>query len=245
MTKILFVCHGNICRSPAAEFIFRDMLRRAGLSAEFEVASAATSDEELGNGVYPPMRRVLAEHGISCDGKTARELSRRDYERWDLLIGMDEENRWNMRRLFHGDPEGKLHSLMEYTARPNDSVADPWFTRDFERAWLDIEEGCAGLLEKLTGTVLLDFSECADIPSLYRELREKMAWAPWYGDNLDALFDVLTGLPHRGSRFSLTMPLDNAPREVRLYAERIRETFCDAGAEIYENTEINWLPQDE
>ncbi len=233
MTKILFVCHGNICRSPAAEFIFLDMLRRAGLSAEFEVASAATSSEELGNPVYPPMRRVLAEHGLDCAGKTARRLTRADYERWDLLIGMDEENRWNMRRLFHGDPAGKLRLLMEYTARPDESISDPWFTRDFERAYRDIEEGCRGLLEKLTGAVLLDFSECADIPSLYRELREKMAWEPWYGDNLDALFDILTGLPHRGSRFALTMPLDDAPSDVRLYAARIRDTFRDADAELY------------
>ena len=233
MTKILFVCHGNICRSPAAEFIFLDMLRRAGLSEDFRVESAATSSEELGNPVYPPMRRVLAEHGIDCSGKTARRLNRADYAAWDLLIGMDEENLWNMRRLFQGDPQGKLRSLMGFTARPNDAVADPWFTRDFERAWVDIEEGCRGLLEKLTGTVLLDFSECADIPSLYREMREKMAWEPWYGDNLDALYDVLTGLEHQGSRFAITMPLDDAPAEVRLYARRILDTFRDAETEIY------------
>lgn len=221
------------------------MLRAAGLEGAYRVESAATSDEELGNPVYPPMRRVLAEHGIDCAGKTARQLSRADYERFDLLIGMDEENRWNMRRLFHGDAEGKLHSLMEYTARTDDTIADPWFTRDFERAFLDIEEGCRGLLEALSGTVLLDFSECADIPSLYRELREKMLWEPWYADNLDALFDILTGLPHRGTRFSLTLPLPDAPREVRLYAERIRDTFYDAGAEVYENHEYKKLPQDE
>ena len=134
MTKILFVCHGNICRSPAAEFVFKDMLRRAGLSAEFQVDSAATSSEELGNPVYPPMRRVLSEHGLSCAGKTARKLRRSDCDAYDYLIGMDEENLWNMRRLFHGDAEGKLHSLMEYTAHPEDTIADPWYTRAFERA---------------------------------------------------------------------------------------------------------------
>ena len=234
MTKILLICHGHICRSPAAEFIFKDLLRRAGLAEAYQVESAATSDEEIGNPVYPPMRRVLAERGISCAGKTARRLRRSDYETYDLLVGMDGENLWNMRRLFHGDAEGKLHILTEYAGRPNDSIADPWFTRDFERAYEDIHEACEGLLEALTGTVLLDFSQCFDIPGLYRVMREKMAWEPWYGDNLDALYDVLTGLEHRGSRFGLTMPGEDAPPEVRLYAGRIRHVFGEAGAELVE-----------
>ncbi|MBR4548913.1 MAG: barstar family protein [Oscillospiraceae bacterium] len=232
MTKILFVCHGNICRSPAAEFIFKDMLRRAGKGEEFEVDSAATSAEELGNPVYPPMRRVLAEHGIDCAGKTARIMRRSDYEYYDLLIGMDEENLWNMRRMFHGDPDGKLHNMLEYAGRPHDAVADPWYTRDFTRTWDDVEEACRGLLEALTGTVLLDFSRCADIAGLYRELREKMGWESWYGENLDALYDILTGLEHRGSRFALNMPGKDAPHEVRLYAQRIRDVFLDSGTEL-------------
>ena len=230
MTKILFVCHGNICRSPAAEFILRDLLRRAGAEKEFEVASAATSSEELGNPVYPPMRKVLAAHGLDCAGKTARKLRRRDYEDWDLLIGMDEENLWNMRRLFGGDPDSKLHIFMDFAGFPGEEIADPWYTRDFERAYADLELACQGLLYHLTGTVLVDFSLCPDIPSLYRELREKLQWEDWYGENLDALFDVLTGLPHRGERFALTMPAEDAPKEARLYAQRIRRVFEEAGA---------------
>ena len=206
----------------------KSLVRRAGLEAEFEIDSAATSAEELGNPVYPPMRRELAAHGISCAGKTARQLRRSDYESFDLLIGFDEENLWSMRRTFSGDPEGKLHALLDYTDRPGESIADPWYTRDFHQALLDIMEGCEALLTALTGTVFVDFRLCADIPALYRELRDKLRWEDWYGENLDALYDVLTGLPHRGSRFVLLMPEEDAPAEVRLYARRIRRVFRDA-----------------
>lgn len=229
MTKILFVCHGNICRSPAAEFLFRDLLRKAGLEDGYAVASAATSSEEIGNPVYPPMRRVLAAHGIDCRGKTARQLRRRDYEDYDLLIGMDEENLWNMRRTFGGDPAGKLHNLMDFAGFPGEEIADPWYTRDFNRAYEDVALACEGLLYTLTGTVPIDFTLCPDIPSLYRELREKLQWEEWYGENLDALYDVLTGLPHRGERFLLLLPETDAPREVQLYAGRILRCFRDAG----------------
>ncbi len=145
MTKILFVCHGNICRSPMAEFVMKDITAKAGLSDEFLIESAATSTEEIGNPVYPPARRKLQEHGIGCDGKTARQVRREDYDRFDLIIGMDEENMYNLRRLFPNDPEDKLSLLMDYTARPG-SVADPWYTGDFEATWRDVLEGCTGLL---------------------------------------------------------------------------------------------------
>lgn len=148
MIKVLFCCHGNICRSPMAEFVMKDLVKKAGRAAEFEIASAATSTEEIGNPVYPPARRKLAEHGISCTGKTARQLTRADYDRWDLLIGMDQANLRNMRRLFPDDPEQKLHLLMDYTSRPG-QVADPWYTGDFEATWRDVLEGCRGLLYKL------------------------------------------------------------------------------------------------
>ena len=172
MTKILFVCHGNICRSPAAEFVLRDLVVRANMQQEFEVASAATSSEELGNPVYPPMRRVLESRGYYCDGKTARRVRRSDYDTYDLIIGMDEENLWNMRRIFGGDPEGKLHNLMDFAGFPGEEIADPWYTRDFVRAYEDVSMACEGLLYHLTGTVSVDFTLCPDIPSLYRELRE-------------------------------------------------------------------------
>ena len=230
MTKILFVCHGNICRSPAAEFVMKELVRRAGLSDEFVIDSAATSTEEIGNPVYPPMRRVLHEHRISCGGKTARQIRRADYEDFDLLIGMDEENLWNMRRVFHGDPDGKLRNLLDYAGRPGEAIADPWYTRDFEQTWRDVLEGCEALLTALTGTVFVDFTACAEIGELYQELRQKLQWEDWYGENLDALYDILTGLPHRGSRFVLRMPLDDAPAEVKLYARRIRRVFAEAGA---------------
>ena len=145
MTRILFVCHGNICRSPMAEFIMKDLVKKAGLESQFHIASAATSTEELGSPVYPPARRKLAEHGIDCAGKTARQLRREDYGQYDLLIGMDRANLRDMRRICGGDPEGKLHLLMEYTDRPGD-VADPWYTGDFEQTWRDVLAGCKGLL---------------------------------------------------------------------------------------------------
>ena len=148
MVKILFVCHGNICRSPMAEFVMKDLVQKAGLDGQFEIASAATSTEEIGNPVYPPARRKLAEHGIRCDGKRARQLRRDDYTRYDLLIGMDRANVRNMERICGGDPEGKLHLLLEYTARPGE-VADPWYTGDFQATWEDVEAGCTGLLQSL------------------------------------------------------------------------------------------------
>ena len=148
MIKILFVCHGNICRSPMAEFVMKDMVRKAGLENQFHIASAATSGEELGNPVYPPARRKLAEHGIDCSGKTARRLRKSDYTQYDLLFGMDQANLRNMHRMCGGDPEGKLHLLLDFTNRPG-NVADPWYTGDFEATWRDVEQGCQGLLQEL------------------------------------------------------------------------------------------------
>ena len=146
MKKILFVCHGNICRSPMAEFVMKDLVRKAGLENQFYIESAATSTEEIGNEVYPPAKRKLAEHGISCKGKTARQMRRSDYDRFDLLIGMDAWNIRNMTSICGGDPEGKIHMLMDFTERKGD-VEDPWYTRDFDATWRDVSEGCQCLLE--------------------------------------------------------------------------------------------------
>ena len=148
MTKILFVCHGNICRSPMAEFVMKDLVKQAGLEGQFQIASAATSTEEIGNSVYPPARRKLAEHGISCAGKTARQLTKADYAQYDLLIGMDRANIRNMNRICGGDPDGKIKLLLSYTDRPGD-VADPWHTDDFDATWQDVMEGCQGLLKSI------------------------------------------------------------------------------------------------
>lgn len=150
MIKILFICHGNICRSPMAEFIMKDLVKQAGKDREFTIASAATSQEELGNPVYPPVRRILRQHGIDCSGKTARQITPEDYTRFDLLIGMDHANLRNMQRFFQGDPDQKLHLLLEYTNRPGE-VADPWYSGDFDAAWRDIYAGCQGLLAQLCG----------------------------------------------------------------------------------------------
>lgn len=148
MHKILFVCHGNICRSPMAEYIMKWLVAEAGRTDEFEIASAATSTEEIGNPVYPPARRKLAEHGIRCDGHAARQLSRWDYDHYDLLIGMDSWNLRNMQRLYGGDPDHKISLLLDFTHRPGD-VADPWYTDDFEATWRDCLEGCKCLLQQL------------------------------------------------------------------------------------------------
>jgi len=230
MMKILFVCHGNICRSPMAEFILKDMVQKSGLAAGFEIASAATSSEELGNPVYPPARRKLAEHGIDCAGKTARRIRREDYEGWDLLIGFDEENMRHMARAFGGDPEGKLHRLSEYAGRGEDEIDDPWYTRDFDTAWEDIYEGCLGLLNALMPEVTLDFSACRERPELYEIMADRMLWQPSYGRNLDALYDLLTGLPHLGRSFAVCLPAEDAP--CRGYAEIITQVMEDAGAEV-------------
>ena len=147
--RILFVCHGNICRSPMAEFVMKDLVGKAGREDDFYIESAATSTEEIGNSVYPPARRKLAEHGISCQGKTARQMTRSDYCRFDLLVGMDTWNIRNMKNICGGDPEGKIVKLMDYTGRPGD-VADPWYTGDFEATWRDVLEGCEGILESIT-----------------------------------------------------------------------------------------------
>ena len=148
MTKILFVCHGNICRSPMAEFCMKHLAAEAGRSGEFEIASAATSTEELGNSVYPPARRVLNSKGIDCSGKFARQITAKDYEYYDLIIGMDNANMRNMKRFWNGDPDKKLRMLLDYTGVPGE-VADPWYSGNFEQTWKDVEAGCRGLLEQI------------------------------------------------------------------------------------------------
>ena len=147
--RIMFVCHGNICRSPMAEFIFKDLAKRQGAADRFLVASSATSTEEIRNGignpVYPPAKAELEKHGLFCGGKRAVQLQKSDYDKYDLFIGMDSANIRNMLRIFGGDPAGKVHKLMDYTARGGD-VADPWYSERFDVAYRDIYDGCTALL---------------------------------------------------------------------------------------------------
>ena len=148
MKRILFVCLGNICRSPMAEFVFRDKSRRAGTTPHFMVGSAGISDEEAGNPVYPPAARVLSEHGIACFGKRARRMTADDYRNYDLLVGMETRHLQEMRHIAGGDPEGKIVRLLDYTDDPHD-IADPWYSGDFDGVYAEIEKGCEALLQAL------------------------------------------------------------------------------------------------
>ena len=130
-----------------AEFVMKDLVAKAGLGADYYIESAATSTEEIGNPVYPPARQKLAEHGIGCAGKTARQMTREDYRRFDLIVGMDQWNIRTMQRICGGDPEGKICLMMDFTSRHGD-VADPWYTGDFEATWRDVLEGCQGIIDK-------------------------------------------------------------------------------------------------
>ena len=152
MIKIMFVCHGNICRSPMAELIFRRMAEERGVGSRFLISSSATSTEEIWNGignpVYPGARTELAKHGISCEGKRAVQLKQEDYQHYDLFVGMDSANIRNMRRILGGDPQGKIRKLLDYTDRGGD-VADPWYSDRFDIAYRDIYDGCEGLMAGL------------------------------------------------------------------------------------------------
>jgi len=152
MIKIMFVCHGNICRSPMAEFILKDLVKKQGIEDNFIISSCATSTEEIygnrGNPVYPPAKAELAKHGINADGKRAVQLKKSDYENYDMLIAMDNNNIRNMHYMLGGDPDKKIYKLMEFTGSDAD-VADPWYTGNFEITYKDIYNGCTMLLKSL------------------------------------------------------------------------------------------------
>ena len=145
MIRVLFVCWGNICRSPIAEFVMKDLVEKRGVADRFTIESAAHSSEEIGNPVYPPAKAELARHGISCEGKRARRMTREDYDRFDYIIGMEKLNLGYMSRILGADPEGKVHLLMDFTDHPED-IADPWYTGDFSGVYKQILEGCEALL---------------------------------------------------------------------------------------------------
>jgi len=149
MKKILYICHGNICRSPMAEMLLKHLVRERGLKG-YVIDSAAVSREEIGNSVYPPARRELAAHGVRCEDHRARQITAADYDQWDHLIGMDMSNITRMLRIFGGDPEHKVHRLLDFTGRPAD-VADPWYSDRFDVCYADILRGCEALLAYLEG----------------------------------------------------------------------------------------------
>lgn len=148
MIRVLFICHGNICRSPMAEFIFRDLVEKEGLSHKIETASCATSREEIGNPVYPPAKRILLEHGIHCEGKRARQLVQEDYAYYDYLIAMENYNLRNMKKIIASDPQHKISRLLDFTSHPGD-IDDPWYSGDFQTAYDEIYRGCQGLLAQI------------------------------------------------------------------------------------------------
>lgn len=230
MIKILFICHGNICRSPMAEFVMKDIVKKAGAEDRYYIASAATTYEEIGNPVYPPARHELAKHGIGCSGKTARRMTREDYDNFDLLIGMDDENMRDMRRFYGGDPDNKLRNLPDYYGDIGGSIADPWYTRNFTATWNDVLAGCTELFKQLEGTggdiVTLDFSACETRHELFDVIRGSISWEDDYPNNFDALYDVLTDL-HDGRRFNIILPSEDSA--MRRTAETARRVFEDAG----------------
>lgn len=148
MIKILFICHGNICRSPMAEFVMKDLVEKAGLADRFLIASAATSNEEIGNPVHHETRNKLKQYGISTAGKYAVQMKKSDYRKYDYLIGMEERNLRNMLRIVGSDPQKKMYRLLDFTKRPGD-IADPWYTGDFDLTYDDVLEGCRALLETI------------------------------------------------------------------------------------------------
>ncbi len=153
MIRILFICYGNICRSPMAEFMLKDMVKKLDKEDVFYIASAATSSDEIWNGqgspVYPPARRELAEHGIGCEGKRAVKLMMADYDKYDYLICMDRANLRNAERIVGKDKSNKISLLLDYAGREGQSIADPWYTGDFRTTYLDIEEGLKGFIAYL------------------------------------------------------------------------------------------------
>ena len=227
MIKVLFICWGNICRSPAAELIFSDLVQREGLENEFMAASAGVSNEEEGNPIYPPMRHLLYERGLDCSSKQARKIRRSDYEDFDLLVCMDEVTIGRTCRFFDGDPDGKVKNLLDYAGRIGEEIDDPWYTRNFEKAMAEIELGCRAMLDVLSGVVILDLSSCSTRAELYSVLHEGMDCPDWCGSNLDALWDMLTEPRYQSKRYRLILPPDESP--VGSYARLVQETFREAG----------------
>ena len=251
-----------------AEFVFKKMAAESGRPEEFRVDSAATSSEEIWNGignpVYPPVRKLLSRKGIDCSGKWARKITAADYDDYDLLIGMDRANMRNLLHFYNNDPEGKIRNLLDFAGRIGEEVADPWYTEDFEAAYRDIYTGCEALYNQLIketdngetddmwlknlfkkkkaaeaaetkpepGVTVLDFSQAVCKADLFDELAKKLTWEDWYGKNLDALWDVLTGMPGNDDAYEIILPPED--RQIRGYASAVAEIFKEAGKTVTE-----------
>lgn len=148
MIKVLFICHGNICRSAAAEMVMKQMAWEQGRK-DLQIASAAATREEIGNDIYPPMKKALIAAGYQCERHAARQTTRADYSQWDYIVGMDDENMWDMRHIYGGDPEGKLSMLLDWAGKPGREIDDPWYTRDFSGVLKQIEEGVRGMMQSI------------------------------------------------------------------------------------------------
>lgn len=155
MIKVLFVCHGNICRSPMAEFLFKKMVADKGKAKLFEIASAATSQEEIGNGVYPPVLALLDKLGINARAKKARQITKKDFDVYDFIIVMDNKNLRNLDLMFHGYGEEKVHKCLDFSSRIGCDIADPWYTRDFEATYKDLMEGLSAFYETLVENAMV------------------------------------------------------------------------------------------
>ena len=244
MTKILFICHGNICRSAAAEMVFRKMAEEIGKENLFRIESTATSREEIGNDIYPPMKTALQKRGYPCYAHAARQTVRGDYDRWDYLIGMDDENIRSMRRIYGADPEGKISMLMDWAGEPGEEIDDPWYTRDFAGALAQIEAGCSGLMKAcMSRQKAFAEKRITAVPRPYADLHCDTLYTAWRTSAADifqmdgAMADV-SKIVQGGCRLQLYAIFMPSPEEKREFVHPYPgdDAYIDALHDIFMRT---------